>query len=149
MRHQKPAHRSPGSRVCDRSPGRGPLALLRRLAAAAGATVLAVTLLSSAPADAAAADQRFPDTPDRYLVAADPSAAEVYVYRTSTMKLTGKLDDVVLGEHAGSVQLPDGRLLFTDDRHARVLAVRIDTSGHPIVVGSADIPTDTTRKRAG
>jgi len=51
----------------------------------------------------------------------------VYVYRTSDMKRTGALDDLTLSSHAGTLQLPDGRVIMIDDEHATVDAVRVSS----------------------
>lgn len=64
----------------------------------------------------------------RYLFAADPSEAAIYVYSLETLELTGQLDDVVFGGHGGLLTLPDGRLIFSDDR-GELLAAAIDDAG--------------------
>ncbi len=75
-----------------------------------------------------------------YLVAADPTAQALHVYRTSDLKRTGTLDDIQVSAHAGSLALPDGRLLVIDDAKARLDAIRIDGRGRPQIVDRADIP---------
>ncbi|HST83687.1 MAG TPA: hypothetical protein VLL08_18285 [Kineosporiaceae bacterium] len=125
-------------------PHRTPSRRSGRLLLSGLALTAATSLLQ--PAGAASASPK--PAPQEYLVAADPAAKEVYVYRTSDMRRTGHLDDVVLGAHVGTVQLPDGRLLMVDDAHAKVLAVKISSKGKPTVVGSAAIPARIPWQRA-
>lgn len=115
------------------------------------ALIVAVLTLTSAgwftPAAQAAAGHH-PAPAVEYLVAADPVAQQVYFYRTSDLHRTGQLDNVGFGSHVGSIALPDGRLLFVDDRHATVNAVKVDQSGKPVIVGRAAIPTKAKWVRA-
>ncbi|HWV22888.1 MAG TPA: hypothetical protein VNZ58_01750, partial [Thermomicrobiales bacterium] len=69
----------------------------------------------------------------RHLIVADPEAAALYVYAIPGLELTGHVDDVVFGVHNGLLQLPDGRLVFSDDNTGEVLAVTIDAAGVPAV----------------
>lgn len=120
-----------------------------RVLAVLTALVLSLTVLIL-PAGASPGAVQVTASSAEYLVAADPAAKEVYVYRTADMRRTGQLDDVQLGSHVGTLQLPDGRLLMVDDAHARVLAVSITGMGRPQVVGSAAIPQgDRPWQRAG
>jgi len=75
-----------------------------------------------------------------YLVAADPKAESLYVYRTRDLRRTGRLDGIELAGHAGSLSLPDGRLIFVDDLHGRVVAMTINARGRPRISRSVDIP---------
>jgi DNA-binding beta-propeller fold protein YncE len=75
-----------------------------------------------------------------YLVAADPAAESLYVYRTKDLRRTGRLDGIELASHAGTLQLPDGRLIFVDDRAGRVVAMTITAQGRPRIAQSVDIP---------
>lgn len=75
-----------------------------------------------------------------YLLAADPAAEAVHVYRTSDLKRTGSLEGVGIASHAGTLQLPDGRVIMIDDKNATVDAVRITANGKPRIVDQAKIP---------
>ena len=97
-------------------------------------TVAATSTVSLAPASAAQ------QHPDEYLLAGDPAAESVFVYRTSDLKRTGTLREVGLSSHAGTLQLPDGRLIMIDDKNATVDAVRITSKGKPEIVQQAKIP---------
>lgn len=77
-----------------------------------------------------------------YLLVADPDADAVHVYRARDLRRTGSLDDQDLATHAGTVQLPDGRVIFIDDEAAQVKALRIDDRGRPRIVDSVAIPGD-------
>lgn len=104
-----------------------------------GAVLLFLALLTAfgfAPTASAA------PTNQEYLVASDEEADALYVYRGSDLKRTGSLDDLALSGHAGTVQLPDGRLIGIDDEAGRVVAVKINSKGRPKIVDSVDIPGD-------
>lgn len=103
-------------------------------------SALALLLLLLATVPAARADHRAGH--ERFLLVADTAAETLLVYRTSDQRLTGRLDDVVLGAHAGAIVLSDGRVVFTDDKHGRVLQVRITRRGRPRIVGATKIPGD-------
>jgi YVTN family beta-propeller protein len=51
------------------------------------------------------------------------------------MVLTGQLTNVLLGVHLGTLALPDGRILLSDDATKEILALRIDDAGAPTIVG--------------
>jgi hypothetical protein len=72
-----------------------------------------------------------------FLLVADTAAKRLYVYRVPDMVLTGELDNVLLGTHLGTLALPDGRILLSDDAAKEILAVRIDDDGVPEVVNRA------------
>lgn len=75
-----------------------------------------------------------------YLLVADTAAEAIHVVSVPSMQITGRLDGVRLGAHAGTVALPDGRVLLVDDKNATVLALKVDGAGRPVVVGRAAIP---------
>jgi hypothetical protein len=62
------------------------------------------------------------------------------VYRVSDLRRTGSIDDLEMDTHAGTVALPDGRVLLVD-QDANVHAVRISAAGKPFVERSVAIPT--------
>jgi hypothetical protein len=68
------------------------------------------------------------------LLVADTAAKRLYVYRVPDMIMTGELDNVLLGVHLGTLALPDGRILLSDDDAKEILAIRIDDDGVPAVV---------------
>jgi hypothetical protein len=83
-----------------------------------------------------------------HLLVADTAAEKVYIYRLPELELTGQLDDVKLGAHAGIVGLPDGRVLFVDDKSVEFVVLQLAATGQPTVVGRARIPTPTPFGRA-
>jgi hypothetical protein len=76
------------------------------------------------------------ETPDGqgFLLVADTAERRLYVYRVPDMILTGAIDNVLLGVHLGTLTLPDGRILLSDDATKELLALRIDDDGVPVVV---------------
>ena len=144
LHRTRPASRTDSSATA----GSRPHPRLLRAFGVLGALALSLTGLEH-PA-ASAGEGHLKATPSEYLIAADPAAEEVYVYRTSDMRRTGQLDDVKLGSHVGTLQLPDGRLLMVDDAHAKVLAVSLNADGKPRIVASVAIPQgDRPWQRAG
>lgn len=97
---------------------------------------LLLTLTAAGPVEAGTATR----TANQFLIAADPSADAIYVYRTTNLKRTGQLDGVELSSHAGTIQLSDGRLIFVDDRSGEVKAVRVTNNGRPKITGTVRIP---------
>jgi hypothetical protein len=83
------------------------------------------------------------------LLVADPAAQKLYVYRLPDLDLIGQFDDIALGAHAGTVALPDGRVLFVDDKHAEFVVLQLSATGGPSIVGKAPIPTPQPFGRAG
>lgn len=69
----------------------------------------------------------------QYLLAADQEVSTVYVYSIPDLALTGRLDGVSLDKHGGTIGLPDGRILFVDDKQGEALAVVIDGNGVPSI----------------
>lgn len=82
--------------------------------------------VASPVADSAEAGRQF-------LLAADQEASAVYVYSIPELELTGQLDGVSLDKHGGTIALPDGRILFADDKQGEALAVVIDDEGVPSI----------------
>lgn len=105
---------------------------------------VAVAALATAGGSAAARTS----TVGEYLLAADTAAEKVYVYSLPSLELTGQLDDVKLGAHAGIVALPDGRAVFADDKNVEFVVMAVDADGRPVVIGRAAIPTPTPFGRA-
>lgn len=80
-----------------------------------------------------------------YLMVSDGRVSKVYFYRVPSMKLTGELNGVTLGDaddpagnpmHAGAIVLPDGRIIVNDETHQRTLAIKLDAEGAPRIVQS-------------
>ncbi|MCA2211614.1 hypothetical protein [Jidongwangia harbinensis] len=108
----------------------------RALAAIGSAVILGLTVAPSGTAAAApAAAGR-----GAFLVAADAAAGAVHVLRASDLRRTGSLDDLDVDVHAGTVPLPDGRVILADE-HGTVHAVRLDRAGRPRIERSVAIPT--------
>lgn len=114
------------------------------------AAVLGIVLAATAPTTATAVADDGPTAAlsagDRgtFLVAADPEAAALHVFRASTLQRTGSLADLKVDVHAGTVALPDGRLLLVDEK-ANIDQVRIDATGRPRLERSVAIPTGDRR----
>ncbi|MFN8524221.1 MAG: hypothetical protein U0821_14065 [Chloroflexota bacterium] len=116
----------------------------RRIAALAAAATLALALSLSAFAVPAARALAAAD----YLIAADPTAERLYFYRLPDLAPLGQLDNLKLGAHAGAFTLPDGGVVFVDDRAVQFVVVRPDASGVPSIAMRAPIPTPTPFGRA-
>jgi hypothetical protein len=69
-----------------------------------------------------------------FLVVADTVEQRIFVYRIPEMVLTGEIPNVLLGAHLGTLALPDGRILLSDDQSKEILALRIDETGVPTIV---------------
>jgi hypothetical protein len=67
-----------------------------------------------------------------WLVTADPLAERLYVDDAATGKRTATLRGIVLGTHAGTVQLGHGRIAFMDESKPQldVLAIASDGAAH-------------------
>jgi YVTN family beta-propeller protein len=100
--------------------------------------VLGLTVGSGGPAGATTASTAADRT--TFVVAADAAAGAVHVLRASDLRRTGSLTGLDVDVHAGTVALPDGRVILADE-HGTVHAVRIDRTGRPAVERSAAIPT--------
>ena len=69
-----------------------------------------------------------------FLLVADVAMQHLYVYRLPDMVMTGEVPNVHLGAHMGTLTLPDGRILLSDDTAKEILALRIDNFGVPTIV---------------
>jgi len=127
-------HRLPVSRCRVRS-ARALCGLLGLLA------VLVASLVGASPAFAHAVGI----AKRNYLMVSDGGVSKVYFYRVPSMKLTGELNGVTLGDaddpagnpmHAGAIVLPDGRIIVNDETHQRTLAIKLDAEGAPRIVQS-------------
>ncbi len=116
-----------------------PLPLRRRALACVGAAVIGLTLSAAVPAGATAAPVSSAHDRATFLIAADPTAQALHVYRAADLERTGSLDGVEVDVHAGTVPLPDGRVLLVDEE-ANVHAVRISAAGRPRVERTVAIP---------
>ncbi|MCP3799710.1 hypothetical protein NLX83_10615 [Allokutzneria sp. A3M-2-11 16] len=101
---------------------------MRSFSAIATALLSAVALTT--PAQAA-------PSPARLLVA-DPAASAVYVLDARTGRVTGTLSGRKLNDHAGTVVLADGRVLFVDDAAKQLVVVNV-AGAEPRVVGTAPV----------
>lgn len=101
---------------------------------------LLAVLLTLTGAGPASATTTASGNAGQFLIAADPSAEAIYVYRTATLKRTGQLEGIRLSSHAGTIKLPDGRVIFVDDKSGEVVTMKINKSGRPTVVDTAKIP---------
>lgn len=86
----------------------------------------------------------------QWLLTADAQAHALYVNSVSDGELTGTIDDVELGVHAGTIQLGSGRIGFVDDSAPSLEILTIDHQGKPRIERSFDIPDSKGRwERAG
>jgi len=83
------------------------------------------------------------------LLASDTAAQRLYIYRLPELELIGQFDEMVLGAHAGVVALPDGRVLFVDDKNVEFVILQLTETGAPSVVSRVPIPTPLPFGRAG
>lgn len=83
-----------------------------------------------------AAAERTPST--GRLVVADTAAGGLYVYDIPSWEQVGQIDGVMMGDHAGFVALPDGRLLFTTSDTNELMV--LDLNDEPTVVGQVALP---------
>lgn len=115
-------------------------------AALGTAAVLALTACSgtaggtgstTAPATTAATFSASSDA--ERLVVADPAASAVHAYSVPEHELLGTLEGVAVADHAGFVQLEDGRLLAANTEPPELLALDV-TGPRPEIVGRVDLP---------
>lgn len=71
---------------------------------------------------------------DGYLLAADLTAEVIYAYSLPDLTLTGKIENVLLGNHLGAIALEDGRVVTTDDKAKEIIAIQMDAHGVPAIV---------------
>lgn len=69
-----------------------------------------------------------------HLLVADIEAATIFAYSLPSFRRTGELSGVTLGNHSGTLALPDGRILLTDDAAGEILAIALDEQGRIQVV---------------
>lgn len=77
------------------------------------------------------------------LVVADTMAARLYVYSLPDLGLSATFDNLRLDLHAGTLPLPDGRLLLVDGQSGEFVVLQVAGSAPPAVVGRVRIPTPT------
>lgn len=75
--------------------------------------------------------------PEGHLLVADPQAEVLHVYALPSLELLTTFEEVKLGEHAGLLPLPDGRVLFVDERAGELVALGF--AGEPEIVGRAPV----------
>ncbi|MBX3030539.1 MAG: hypothetical protein KF809_10285 [Chloroflexi bacterium] len=98
------------------------------------ATAALAAVLGAALALPGAAGAQGPATEGvGHLLVADPAATSIHVYSLPDLVLTGQLDDTLFGVHNGALVLEDGRVIYSDDLHDEVRAIRIDDAGLPTI----------------
>ncbi|SDN30839.1 YncE family protein [Allokutzneria albata] len=97
-------------------------------------SLIATALLSAV---AIAAPAQATPGPVRLLVA-DPAASAVHVLDARTGRVTGTLSGRKLNDHAGTVVLADGRVLFVDDAAKQLVVVNV-AGAAPRIVGTAPV----------
>ncbi|GAA3995786.1 hypothetical protein GCM10022247_14640 [Allokutzneria multivorans] len=94
------------------------------------ATALLSAVALASPAQAAPGPAR--------LLVADPAASTVHVLDARTGRITGSLPGRKLNDHAGTVVLADGRVLFVDDAAKQLVVVNV-AGAEPRIVGTAPV----------
>lgn len=119
---------------------------LRLAAAAAAAATLALCACGGTAGDASAggaapsAGPTFrPASDEERLVVADPAASAVHAYSVPGHEPLGTIEGVAVADHAGFVQLEDGRLLAASTQPPELVALDV-TGSEPQVVGRVDLP---------
>ncbi|WP_309135388.1 hypothetical protein [Cellulomonas sp.] len=121
---------------------------LRLLAAGAGAAAVLALAACSGTAGDASATVGTPSAPapsftassdDERLVVADPAASVVHAFSVPEHELLGTVEDVTVGDHAGFVQLEDGRLLAANTEPPELVALDV-TGTEPEVLGRVGLP---------
>lgn len=74
----------------------------------------------------------------KHLFVADANAEAIYVYSVPGFDLTSTIEDITFGIHGGAFQMPDGRLLFADVKHERIVALSVDSAGGATI--TQDVP---------
>ncbi len=106
--------------------------ILHRPAALVAAGAMAFALAGPAAGQEAAAPAS--------LVVADPAAAHVYVYSVPGFALAADFDNIVLGSHAGTIPLPDGRLLFGDEKSKQLVVLEMKADASPQIAARVPMP---------
>ncbi|MGC4108392.1 MAG: hypothetical protein QM753_18885 [Thermomicrobiales bacterium] len=70
----------------------------------------------------------------RYLFAADRTQTAIEVYSVPDGALAGRIEDITCATHAGSLLLPDGRLLFGDQKNEEIVTLAVGADGTPAIV---------------
>ncbi|MGC4192754.1 MAG: hypothetical protein QM589_16545 [Thermomicrobiales bacterium] len=70
----------------------------------------------------------------RYLFVADRTQPAVEVYSVPDGTLAGRIEGITCATHAGSLLLPDGRLLFGDQQNEEIVTVAVGPAGIPAIV---------------
>lgn len=78
-------------------------------------------------------------TAEERLVVADPAAGAIHAYSVPEHELLGTLEGVTVQDHAGFVQLEDGRLLLADTETPELLALDV-TGDEPVITHRVDLP---------
>lgn len=94
--------------------------------AAAGAALSARVLGQSGTPAAPPAGSSSP-----VLFVADATAARIGVYSIPDLDLLGDVEGIGFGTHAGTFQLPDGRLIFADTTNGEIVSLRVGEDGAP------------------
>lgn len=117
----------------------------RPAALVAAVAVLGIAACSSPVGEAGGADAGHvvtgftPTSQDERLVVADPAASVIHTYSVPDHELLGTIEDVTVADHAGFVQLEDGRLLAAGLEPAELLALDV-TAAEPEVLGRVPLP---------
>ena len=73
-----------------------------------------------------------------YLLVAEQEQGHeaIHAYSLPDLSYTGTIRDVLLGNHLGTLVLADGRVIGSDDKHGRIIAIQMNDAGKPSVVSS-------------
>lgn len=103
------------------------------LVAAAASTALVHGVYAQATPQASPVASPVSGGDGRFLFVGDRSQNFVSVYSIPDFALAGTVDNLTFGTHAGSLLLPDGRLVFADTTNNEIVALTVDAEGVPAI----------------
>ncbi|MFT4040666.1 MAG: hypothetical protein QM692_20975, partial [Thermomicrobiales bacterium] len=101
--------------------------------AAFGAAGLAAMARAAQPTRAAATPTTGAAAAAQHLFVADAGEQSIAIYSIPGFTLTGTLEGITFGTHGGTLQLPDGRLIFADTGNEEIVALQLDAAGAPVI----------------
>lgn len=110
--------------------------VLSSTAAAGAAIALGGRGFAQTPAATPAASPVVADG-GRYLFVADRTQPAVEVYAVPSGTLAGRIEGITCATHAGALLLPDGRLLFADQKNEEIVTLAVGPDGVPAIVDRA------------
>lgn len=96
-------------------------------------------ILSLSPDNSLAQGTPISGDSSQFLAVADPLAETLHFYTSPELEPIGHINDIVVQTHAGLLPMPDGSLLFIDERSSRLMAVGI-SAGTPNILHEVAVP---------